>query len=114
MAASGRVPEDVLALMGQTITLTVETPATQTMYGKRIIGAGSGSTRDIKCAIQPAMSASRSHEATDVTYTYDIYCNDADITESDVIHLPNGDTPAIVGIESYRDEVGIMYQVVHC
>lgn len=110
MAASGRVAEEVLELMGQTVTISSATPNT-TLYGKRV---GGSNARTVNCLIEPAMSASRTHEATDVSYSFDIYCDDVDIVETDIITLPDNSTPPIVGIETYYDELGALYQVVHC
>jgi len=109
MAASGRVAAEVLELMGQTVTIGTSSPHT-TLYGKRV----GSTTRSVQCLIEPAMSASRTHEANDVTYSYDIYCDDVDIVETDVVTLPDGTTPPINSIETYNDEHGALYQVVHC
>jgi len=110
MASSGRVPVEVLEYMKQTIVVSTATPNTS-LYGKRIDG---GASRSVACLLEPAMSASRTHEFTDVTYSWDLYCDDVDIVETDMITLPNGVKPAIVGIETYCDEEGALYQVVHC
>lgn len=100
--------------MGQAIIVNDEVAPTSSLYGKRITEGDDRYGRKVKCLMQPAMSASRSREATDVEYTWDLYCDDADLTVASIIELPGGDKPTIHSIESYSDEVGIMYQVVHC
>lgn len=110
MASSGRLPSEITDLLTSTILVSVGDPAS-TLYGKRRAGT---TKRRVKCMVQAATYAGRSSGETSVTYTYDIYCDDINIVESDVVELPDGTTPAIASIDSYADEVGPLYQVVHC
>jgi hypothetical protein len=108
MASSGRLPEEITDLLNDHIEVSA---ATKSLYGK---GSASAVKRRVACMVQGTTSAGRANRQTDVTYSWDIYCDDVDIIESDVVKLPNGTEAQIVAIDNYSDENGPLYQVVHC
>lgn len=93
-----------------TTTIKVSSNGAASMYGK----ASTGDQREVQCLQQASTTVFRTAESDEVNATFDLYCNDIDVKEGDVIELPDGSHPPILGIDTYNDAHGPLYQVVHC
>lgn len=110
MAASGRVDPEIVAMMGQTITVKPKATTPTDFYGKNQYN--SSASRSVKALIEPMAEVVRTQDGTLVYNVVTAYCDDVDIDAQDQVVLPDGSSPSIVGVDTYNDEVGKLYQVV--